>query len=279
MVDKIRRLEVGSQPTMIISLLYHDVVPSGELTSSGFPDAGAAIYKLTRPEFEHHIEAIAHWAQSSEVILLNSGQQKVPPKALLFTLDDGGVSSMLIADLLEAQGWHGHFFITTDYIGRPGFLTASQIRELRNRGHVIGSHSCSHPARISHCALAQLDHEWRQSVQILCNCLGERVVVGSVPGGFYAPRVAEAARGARIEVLFTSEPTSRLGLTYDCLIVGRYSIQQGTSANRVARIARGDPGPRLRQYFFWTTKKLLKRIGGHYYIALRKKLLDHYPSA
>jgi peptidoglycan/xylan/chitin deacetylase (PgdA/CDA1 family) len=272
-------LEVGSQPTMIISLLYHDVVPSGGLNSSGFPDADAAIYKLTRPEFERHIGAIAREAQSSQMFLLNSGQQQIPPKALLFTFDDGGVSSMLIADLLEAQGWRGHFFITTDYIGRTGFLTASQIRELRSRGHVIGSHSCSHPARISHCTPAELHHEWRQSTQILSNCLGERVVLGSVPGGFYTRRVAEAAQDARIEVLFTSEPTSRLELIRDCLIVGRYSIQRGTSANTAARIARGDPGPRLRQHLSWTTKKVLKRLGGQYYIAFRKKLLEDNSSA
>jgi peptidoglycan/xylan/chitin deacetylase (PgdA/CDA1 family) len=261
---------------MMISLLYHDVVPSGNHASSGFPDADAAIYKLTPPAFERHLEAIAQGAP--EVWLLHSGQQTIPGKALLFTFDDGGVSALPVADRLEAQGWRGHFFITTDYIGRAGFLTIPQIRELHGRGHVVGTHSCSHPARISHCPPAQLDREWRQSAQILSDCLGERVVVGSVPGGFYGRRVAEAAQNAGIDVLFTSEPRSRLQRVRDCLIVGRYLIRQGTSPNTAARIALGDPGPRVRQYLFWTTKKLLKRIGGPAYLSLRKKLLQHRPS-
>ncbi|MGB0011487.1 MAG: polysaccharide deacetylase family protein [Candidatus Sulfotelmatobacter sp.] len=278
MVDKIPRVETGGQPIMIISLLYHDVVSAGELASSGFPQADAAVYKLSRPEFESHLEAIRSGVRSSEVILLNSGEQKIPAKALLFTFDDGGVSAMSIADQLEARRWRGHFFIATDFIGQTGFLTGSQIRELRGRGHLIGSHSCSHPARISHCPPAQLAREWDESVQILANCLGEHVAVASVPGGFYAPRVAKAARAAGIEVLFTSEPTSRTGISCECLIVGRYSIQHGTSAHTVEQIARGDAGPRVRQYMFWTTKKILKRIGGRHYIALRKKLLEHNPS-
>lgn len=273
MANKISRLEAGGPPQMIISLLYHDVVANGELASSGFPQADAAIYKLARPEFERHLDAIAHEAQSRDVTLLNSRQQKIPDRALLFTFDDGGVSSMLIADLLEARGWRGHFFITTDYMGHAGFLAASQIRELRGRGHLIGSHSCSHPARISHCTRAELDREWSESVRVLSNCLGEKVVVGSVPGGFYARRVAQAARNAGIEVLFTSEPTSRARLIGDCLIVGRYSIQQGTSARTAARIARADAAPRLRQFIYWNAKKGLKRVGGNYYVALRKKLL------
>jgi peptidoglycan/xylan/chitin deacetylase (PgdA/CDA1 family) len=263
---------------MIISLLYHDVVASGELASSGFPQADAAIYKLTRPEFELHLQAIADGSPAGKVTLLSSRRQEIPAKALLFTFDDGGASSMLIADLLEARGWRGHFFITTDYMDRPGFLAASQIRELHGRGHVIGSHSCSHPARISHCPPAELNREWKQSVQILSDCLGNRVTVGSVPGGFYAPRVAQAARDAGIEILFTSEPTSRPRFAGSCLLVGRYSIQQGTSADTAARIARGDAGPRFRQFLFWTAKKGLKRIGGDYYIALRKKLLSDNPS-
>ncbi len=71
-VDKIPRVETGGWPVMIISLLYHDVVAAGELASSGFPQADATVYKLSRPEFESHLEAIGNEGQGSEVILLNS---------------------------------------------------------------------------------------------------------------------------------------------------------------------------------------------------------------
>ena len=66
----------------------------------------------------------------------------------LITVDDGGVSYYtVVADRLERLGWRGHCFVTTDMIGQRGFLTRRQIRELDGRGHIIGSHSASHPTR------------------------------------------------------------------------------------------------------------------------------------
>jgi peptidoglycan/xylan/chitin deacetylase (PgdA/CDA1 family) len=63
-----------------------------------------------------------------------------PMPYLLFTFDDGGVSFLdLIAPALERHGWRGLFFIATNWIGSPGFLKASQIAELRQRGHHIGT--------------------------------------------------------------------------------------------------------------------------------------------
>jgi hypothetical protein len=57
------------------------------------------------------------------------------------------------------------------------------------------------------------------------------------------------------------------------MVLGRYSIQQGVSADIVARIASGERLPRLRQYLLWNSKKIAKRLGGNYYISLRKSLL------
>src|SRR6266849_8169014 len=106
-----------------IALLYHDVVNADEFDSSGFAGADASIYKLVRETFQNHLNAIA----------------AANPSALL-TFDDGGLSAYSqIVDELEERGWRGHFFIATNWIGKPGFLNSSQISELRSRGHIIGS--------------------------------------------------------------------------------------------------------------------------------------------
>ena len=254
----------------IISLLYHDVVPPGQFASSGFPGGDADMYKFGRPEFEHHLEAIEKAPHRGEVLLLDRAAREIGPNAVLFTFDDGGASALSTAALLESHGWRGHFFVTTDYIGKLAFLTVDQIRELRARGHVVGSHSCSHPPRISHCSQQQLEREWRESARTLSEILGTKIRVASVPGGYYLKRVAEAAAAAGIEVLFNSEPTSHVERVNGCLVLGRYSIRQGVSAEAAARIASGDWPPRLRQYVFWNSKKIAKHLGGSYYIALRK---------
>src|SRR5207247_10334893 len=139
--------------------------------------ADSAIYKLSRETFQNHLNAVA----------------KANPGPLL-TFDDGGVSAYShIADELEERGWRGYFFIATNWIGKPGFLTSSQIREIRARGHIIGSHSCSHPARMSHHTLGDIIHEWSRSSAVLADILGQQILTASVPGGYYSEKVARAA--------------------------------------------------------------------------------------
>src|SRR5262249_24992447 len=141
------------------SIMYHDVVENGDFASSGFPGEGAHVYKLRREDFERHLEAI--------------GQREV-----MLTFDDGGASFLHpIADLLEARERRGYFFITTDRIGTAGFLSADEVRELHRRGHVVGSHSASHPTRMAALSRAELDREWRVSLARLGEMLGERVTV------------------------------------------------------------------------------------------------------
>jgi peptidoglycan/xylan/chitin deacetylase (PgdA/CDA1 family) len=273
LVDQVFSLEAGRKKTMILSLLYHDVVEPGQFASSGFPHGDAHIYKLERSQFELHLQKIDQAPKSAKVALLDHASQDIGSEVLLFTFDDGGASALPIAALLEEHGWRGHFFITTDYIGKPGFVREDQIRELHHRGHVVGSHSCSHPARMSHCPPEQLVREWKESARVLSNILGDRLRVASVPGGYYSKRVAEAAANSGIEVLFNSEPTSHIKHVKGCIVLGRYSIQQGVSAETVAGIASGERLPRLRQYLLWNSKKIAKHLGGNYYISLRKSLL------
>lgn len=267
----------GKAAMKAISLLYHDVVMPGHFDSSGFTGGDADIYKFARPEFERHLEAIAQAPRRGEVTVVNSVPGKVASGSLLLTFDDGGVTAMSIAALLESYGWRGHFFITTDYIGKPAFLSKDQIRELYARGHVVGSHSCSHPARMSRCPPEQLQREWLESTRALTEILGATSTVASVPGGYYARRVAIAAAAAGIEVLFNSEPTTRIKQVAGCRVFGRYSIRQGVSANTVGTIASGNWPPRVRQYLYWNSKKIAKRLGGSYYLTLRKWALRKDP--
>jgi peptidoglycan/xylan/chitin deacetylase (PgdA/CDA1 family) len=195
--------------------------------------------------------------------------------SLFITFDDGGRSAYThIADALEERNWRGHFFVATDFIDTPAFLTGAQIRELHARGHVIGSHSASHPLRMAACTPARISEEWRASTEKLEDILGEKVSVASVPGGHFSKQVARAAAQTGIETLFNSEPVSRTYSIEGCRIIGRFSIQRNTSAQEAAALASGAASPRLRQFFWWNSKKLAKRLGGEFYLEARKKILS-----
>lgn len=257
-----------------IALMYHDVVDGDDYDASGFAGADAALYKLGRGEFEAHLAAIAASgaARPSTVAELGGGDGSARP--LLITFDDGGVSAYThAADALERRGWRGHFFVTTGRVGTPGFLTRGQIVELDRRGHVVGSHSATHPLRMARCSYEEMLGEWRTSVAFLSDALGREVSVASVPGGYYSRRVAEAAGEAGIRHLFTSEPTAGLQRVGDCLVVGRYTVQRWTTPRAAAGIASGRLGPRLRQAVLWNAKKATKAVGGELYLRARKALI------
>jgi peptidoglycan/xylan/chitin deacetylase (PgdA/CDA1 family) len=241
------------------AIMYHDVVEGGDFASSGFPGEGADVYKLRREDFQRHLDAIA--AATARNVLL--------------TFDDGGVSFHTpIAGLLEGHGWRGHFFITTDRIGTPGFLNEEQLRDLNRRGHVIGSHSCSHPTRMAALTLAELDREWRGSLERLSQILGSQVTTASVPGGYYSRQVGESAAAAGIETLFTSEPTSKVSMLDGCRVMGRYVVQRGMSPEWSAGFATGRAALCLRQAALWKAKRMAKSLGGTAYLQLREAILE-----
>jgi peptidoglycan/xylan/chitin deacetylase (PgdA/CDA1 family) len=243
-----------------VSIMYHDVVEHGDASASGFPGPGPAVYKLDREEFASHLEAI-------------HGVRR-PGWELLLTFDDGGLSAYApVAGMLEQYGWRGYFFVTTDWIGRPGFLNTAQIRELDERGHVVGSHSCSHPERMSREPWERMLAEWKGSTERLASIVGHEIRVASVPGGYYSRRVAEAAAIAGIETLFTSEPTARVRTVEGCRVLGRYTVQRGMGPEWSAGFASGSLGRRLRQGLLWEAKGLAKALGGPLYLRLRAVIL------
>jgi len=103
--------------------------------------------------------------------------------------------------------------------------------------------------------------------------LGEPVTTASIPCGYYSRAVASAAARAGIRVLFTSEPVTRTATVNGCLVVGRFSVQQGVSEDWVASVVANRLAPRARRYLGWNGKKLLKAAGGNAWLAARKAIL------
>ena len=257
-----------------VSIMYHDVLGEGEpFDASGFPGADADLYKVTREDFEAHLCALAGALADGVTDVLHIEDLQRGAEPVLLTFDDGGRGALLAADLLEERGWRGHFLVATDFIGHSTFLKRGEIRWLHERGHVIGSHSASHPLRMASLPMLKVREEWKRSVGELSSIIGERVRVASIPGGQYSRRVAEEAAGAGIEYLFTSEPVTRTWSVNGCMVLGRYTVQRRTAAQTVARIAQGEQLPRLSQYALWNLKKGLKRFGGDAYLRIRQKIL------
>jgi peptidoglycan/xylan/chitin deacetylase (PgdA/CDA1 family) len=253
-----------------VSLLFHDVYAT-DPRESGFVSPAADRYKLSLQQFDAQLAGLAQVRADAPVLvqevsggLKASGYQSGVP--YLITVDDGGVSYYtLVADRLEARGWRGHCFVSTDAIGTRGFLSASQLRELDRRGHVIGTHSASHPARFSACEPAHMREEWARSRMVLEDLLGHKVEIASVPGGYYSRRVARSARDAGLRVVFTSEPITASHDEAGTLVIGRFTLRRGHPTDRAGLLAHREPWARYQEWASWRAKGLVKPLLGPLY--------------
>jgi peptidoglycan/xylan/chitin deacetylase (PgdA/CDA1 family) len=259
---------------MIAVLLFHDVYrhDPGE---SGFAGRGAERYKLRLPAFEAQLARLARVRADAPACIGSdaSAFRQTPgrddPGPFALTVDDGGASFYsMVADRLEARGWRAHCFVTTGAIGRRGFLDSRQIRALHRRGHVIGSHSVTHPTRFAACRRERALREWRESRYTLSDILGEDVRVASVPGGWFAPDVARSAAEAGMTTLFTSEPVTAVSEVDGCTVIGRFTVRPRHRADFAARVASFDRWTLATEWAAWNGKKAARRVLGPLYARL-----------
>ncbi len=69
----------------------------------------------------------------------------LPQKPVMITFDDGRKEQHTIgAALLEEHHFKGVFFIMTVSLGRSVYMTRADVKDLSDRGHVIGCHTWDH---------------------------------------------------------------------------------------------------------------------------------------
>jgi peptidoglycan/xylan/chitin deacetylase (PgdA/CDA1 family) len=107
-------------------------------------------------------------------------------RPVIISFDDGWEDQFVYAlPTLEKYHYSATFFVVTNSLGSPGFLSWSQLQTMRVEGMAIGSHSRSHPR------LDKIDNPgilWDQiytSKQILESQLGAAVDEFSYPYGSY----------------------------------------------------------------------------------------------
>lgn len=221
-------------PALVAGLMYHEV--TDDPTASGFQRPAARAYTHSPAAFGAQLDAIA--ATALRPSLATTVDLRQPGHHLFLTFDDGGRSALHVADALDRRGWKAHFFIVTERIGERTFLRGPDLRALRAAGHVVGSHSHTHPDIMSDLPRERLAAEWNLSRTVLEAHLGEACTAASVPGGDLSPAVAESAAAAGFRYLFTSEPTPRPERAGDLWLVGRVCLKRGASPETASDLVR-----------------------------------------
>jgi peptidoglycan/xylan/chitin deacetylase (PgdA/CDA1 family) len=244
-----KRRRTAGPGTLVAGFGYHDV--TDDPTSSGFQRNGAVPYKLGLQLFCEHLDRIG--ATGTTPARVDEIDLSRPGRHLMLTFDDGGKSALVIGEELSRRGWKGHFFITTGLIGQRTFLSAGEIRRLRDAGHLIGSHSHTHPDIYRDLPPDRMLVEWRQSCDRLAQILGEPCKTGSVPGGDISAEVLRSAGLSGLRYLFTSEPSPTPDLVRGCWVLGRYCAKASTSPEQIEQLA---------AFHGWASKLLARRMKG-----------------
>ena len=132
-----------------------------------------------------------------------AGGPELPKRSAILTFDDGYDDVYEYAfRALQKHGMVGTFFVTTDFVEQPGYLTWDQIKEMADAGMEIAAHSNNH-ADFTQIRPAELKRQLVEPKAILEDHLGQPVRFMAYPAGKYNAAVMAATRAAGYEAAVT----------------------------------------------------------------------------
>lgn len=152
---------------------------------------------------------------------------------ILLTFDDGNISDFETAlPALQARGMKAHFYIVSDLIGQTGFLSASNIRELRAADMVIGNHGKFHRSW-RELTDQELHEELVAARDHLQQIISDAVRFAACPYGEYDRRILERLRIYDYERVYTSDGGPAHGSAW---LQPRNSLRRNSAIEGVRRL-------------------------------------------
>ena len=96
-------------------------------------------------------------------------------------------------------------YVPSRLLGKSGYMTVTQVREMDAGGVTVGAHSRTHPD-LRACSAQELEREVRGSKEDLEELLGKPVTSFAYPVGLLNERVATAVAAAGFSSAVTSRP-------------------------------------------------------------------------
>lgn len=155
----------------------------------------------TQMEYLHTHGYHAITQKQFEAYMLGHGE--LPDRPVLITFDDGYVDNYEHAyPIMKKYGFTGTIFIIVDLVGKPGYLTWEQIREMSRNGIEFGSHTVSHKPLTSF-DRDGIRRELRESKQALERELQKPCIAIAFPEGEFNDVVMEETKAAGYKYGFT----------------------------------------------------------------------------
>jgi peptidoglycan-N-acetylglucosamine deacetylase len=142
-----------------------------------------------------------------------SEAERIPPRIVTTSWDDGDVCDFRIAEMLSARNLLATFYVPITGHHGPRALGRSGIQALVSRGFEIGAHGFSHLV-LPHCTNEVIVHEVETSKQRLEEILASEVRMFAYPRGRYSSAAIRFVKKAGYAGARTTEMLAQ-GLNYD----------------------------------------------------------------
>lgn len=195
------------------------------------PEPISEVYNVTPSDFAAQLDYLQEKGYTTitlqDFMRVVHGKGELPEKPIVLTFDDGyedNYTEML--PILEAHNMKAVVYVITNEIGKPGYLSLEQIKDMQKRGIEIGSHTADH------LPLNTMDNELRlheiRNSKIFLEWSGlETIYSFSYPNGAYTPEVIEMLKQEKYLTAVTGD-TGLNNLKTDPYLLRRVHIRKPT---------------------------------------------------
>jgi peptidoglycan/xylan/chitin deacetylase (PgdA/CDA1 family) len=266
-------------PGCFVALMYHNICPD----HSSYPglSPSATSYFVSESQFDAQLGALAAsgtpamtWEDLTGFYAAaaapSGGEARPEGQGVLITFDDGWKEGVdLGGPVLSRHRCQAIVFVTTDFLGRPYFLSCSDVSTLDRGQFRVGSHARSH-RMLSLLGEAEIRSELSYSKKLLEDLAGHEVEAVSIPSGAVDRRVRRVAAECGYRFVFDSEVrVNRRGDSPSA--IARVAVTRQTSPATFRRYVQGRmTAERLRRAVLSAPKRVL---GLRRYERLRRRLL------
>ncbi len=118
-------------------------------TITNHPDPSSEIYNVPPAEFSAQLDYLQENGYTTITLKDYARARRfgetLPDKPIILTFDDGYADNYdEMLPILEAHGMKAVVFVITNDIGKSGYLSMWQLKDMQKRGVEIGSHTADH---------------------------------------------------------------------------------------------------------------------------------------
>ncbi len=174
-----------------------------------------------RPEIEK-----SYWVPSQELETLLSNLDALEERhraEIQLDFDDANESDyFVVLPMLKRFSKHAAFFVPTDRLNQPTYLTSENVKHIASEGMILGSHGTDH-VPWTELTDTELSRQLTDSKRVLEDLGGQPVKGAAAPHGLWSPRVVSRVLEAGYERLHTcgERPCQHYGMLNHRMVVRR----------------------------------------------------------